>query len=524
MKVKKIAIVGGGSAGWMTASILIKAFPNHEIVVIESPDVPRVGVGESTYDGIQRFIHFLGIEMKDFFKHTDASFKLAIKLSCFYNNDEAYDYIYPFGIPDMSGTRFGLDDWHVKKALYPETPITDYAESYFPASSLVKYNTMSDNRNGEFDSFVASRDSAYHFDAIKFAEWLKNNYSIPRGVKLITDNVIAINVTEAGIESLELESGDTVEADLYVDCTGFRALLIGEAMNTEFLSYHDKLPNNRAWATQMEYMDRDSELVSVTTSTAIQNGWVWNIPLWSRIGTGYVYSDEFISPEDALEEFKQYLVDRKGRSREQVDSMSYKDIRMRVGIHEKVWNKNVVAIGLAAGFIEPLESNGLFSVHEFLFQLVRTLDRGVVSQWDRDVFNHRVKVTFDGFVEFIQTHYALSIRSDTPYWQANLERSYNFDNYNHSTQSGDHLFRVQFAKTNSHRPFDTGASTWISVGYEYFILDRIAVTLGEMANGMDYKKELQGAFANLDNRRRRWNTAAKKAVPLVEYLEKNYYS
>lgn len=524
MNSNKIVIVGGGSAGWMAASMLIKAYPDRDITVIESPTVPRVGVGESTYDGIQRFIHYLGIEMKDFFKHTDGSFKFAIQLSGFYDGDVNKTYVYPFGLADVDGTRFGLGDWFVKKGLFPNTPITDYAECYFPSASLIHYNTVNPNMDGSLGPFVLNRDSAYHFDAIKFADWLKNFYAIPRGVKLIEGDVKIINTSDDGVDSLGLSDGTTVTADLYVDCTGFKSLILGDALDTPFISYHDKLPNNRAWATQMPYADREKELVSVTSSTAIQNGWVWNIPLWSRIGTGYVYSDDFISPEDALEEFKQHLIDYRGRTREEVDSLSYKDIHMRVGIHEKVWNKNVVGIGLSAGFIEPLESNGLFSVHEFLFHLVRAIDRGVVTQWNKDVFNHRVKVIFDGFVEFIQLHYALSIRTDTPYWEANSKREYNFDNYNLSTQGGDHLWRLQEARTDSHKPENTGASSWIAVGYDYFIIDGPSLAAGEMNNNVSYKTAMQPYLANLDNKRRRWMSVAKRSMPLIEYLEKYYHN
>ena len=145
------------------------------------------------------------------------------------------------------------------------------------------------------------------------------------------------------------------------------------------------LPNNSAWATRKPYKDKRNELVAYTNCTAIENGWVWNIPLWSRIGTGYVYSDKFVDDDTALKQFQKHLG---------TDELEFKKIKMRVGIHEKLWHKNVAAIGLSAGFIEPLESNGLFSVHEFVIKLVRALNREKVSQWDKDNYTYQCNKQF----------------------------------------------------------------------------------------------------------------------------------
>jgi tryptophan halogenase len=171
------------------------------------------------------------------------------------------------------------------------------------------------------------------------------------------------------------------------------------------------LPNNSAWATRIPYKNKEKELVGYTNCTAIENGWVWNIPLWSRIGTGYVYSDKFVSDEDALKEFQKYLGTKE---------LEFKNIKMRVGLHNRLWVKNVVAIGLSAGFIEPLESNGLFTVHEFLMILLRNIQRDKFSQFDRDSYNYQAKHLFRNFAEFVALHYALSHRNDTEYWKANL--------------------------------------------------------------------------------------------------------
>jgi tryptophan halogenase len=343
-EINNITIVGGGSAGYMTASTLLNQFPNKKITLIESPIVPILGVGESTIGGIKAWTKLLNIDDKQFLKETDGSYKLSIKFTDFYKKGESFHY--PFGFPYSKENKASLNDWWFKKFIYPETNNSDYADSYYPQMALVNQNKCFYNENNEIP-FDFIRDTAYHFDAVKFAHWLKNKYCIPRGLKHIEDNIISIEQDENGIKSLN----NKYTADLFIDCTGFKSLLLGECLKEPFESYSDMLPNNSAWATRIHYKDKEKELVGYTNCTAINNGWVWNIPLWSRAGTGYVYSDKYISDDDALKEFKEYLG---------TDELEFKKVKMRVGIHKRLWVKNVVAIGLSAGFIEPLESNGLF--------------------------------------------------------------------------------------------------------------------------------------------------------------------
>jgi hypothetical protein len=407
MNSDKIIIVGGGSAGWMTAATLIKAYPEKDITVIESPNVPIVGVGESTLAGIKIWTDFLEIDEKDFLKHTDGIIKLSIKFTDFYKKGEAFHY--PFGFPNIVGNNAQLNDWWFKKIMYPDTPNSNYAESIWPVMAMINQNKMTEDN---FHGFDTIRDSAYHFDATKFGLWLKDNYCLPRGVKYIQEDIVDIHQDEDGIKSLNGKH----KADLYIDCTGFKALLLGETLKEPFESLEDKLPNNKAWATKLPYTDKEKELVPYTNCTAIENGWVWNIPLWNRIGTGYVYSDKFVDDDTALEEFKKHL----GR-----DDLEFKNIKMKTGIHTRLFVKNVAAVGLAAGFIEPLESNGLFSTHEFAMVLVRNLNRGNISQWDKDNYTSSCKWLYNNFVDFVGIHYALSHRDDTEYWKTHNNKRWN---------------------------------------------------------------------------------------------------
>ena len=526
--VKNIVIVGGGSAGWMTAAALVRAFPEKDIFIIESADFPILGVGESTLGGINGFCHYLGIDEKDFMSFTDASYKMSIKFTDFYEKD-AGGFHYPFGEPFVKDTRDGMHDWFYKKYFYPETPIEDFVRCYFPSAALFEQNKFSLNKYSQFDNYKPDWDVAYHFDATKFGQWLKSNYCLPRGVRLIVDSVDHVNVDPNGVTSLTLASGGDLTADLYIDCTGFKSLLLGEALEEPFTSYSDMLPNNRAWATRIPYKDKERELEPFTNSTAISNGWCWNIPSWERIGTGYVYSDKFIDPDGAKEEFKQYLMSDKmliPRTRDEVDSLEFKDIKMRVGIHEQTFVKNVVAIGLSAGFIEPLESNGLFSVHEFLFKLIKTLQRPAVTQWDRDVYNASCFGMWRNFAEFVALHYALSIRNDSDYWKANANRVYapGLPSQQPSTSVGFHV--LQNDKMFTSRTPPIGGISWISVGMNYFMVDknRIEVEMLHYDNITEFKAAYDTLFQEYERRKEFWLEAAKDSPSLCQYLADNIHN
>jgi flavin-dependent dehydrogenase len=525
MKIDKIVIVGGGSAGWMTAAILIKTFPEKNIVLVESPKILSVGVGESTYDGINYYLEYLEIDRADFFAQTDATIKLAIEFKDFYSDGNDPSFIYPFGRPELYDTFFGLQDWNIKKALNKNIPVTDCAESYFPSAHLVKYKKMSDNENNQFDNFNPILDTALHFDAVKFATWLRDSYAIPRGVQNIVCEVSEIKTGNNGIEKIILENGQEIFSDLFIDCTGFNSLLISKTLKEKFISYNDVLPNTNAWATQVEYKNKEKEIDVVTKCTALKNGWCWNIPLWSRLGCGYVYSNKYVSHEDALKEFKDYLATKItiNLSDEEMQNLSFKNIKMRVGIHERLWVDNVVAIGLSAGFIEPLESNGLFSVHEFLFLLIRALGREKVSQWDKDHFNYSAIKIYERFAEFIRIHYALSIRDDSNYWIDNMNRSYDIDLSRIKDQELSSIYLIQNIKNNTFNIPETGGLPWICAGMNYMLLDDLSIKLGEMKNKMNYAEDLSLYFENFDKKKEKWSRESKNSKSIYHYLQDKYY-
>lgn len=523
MKVDSIVVLGGGSAGWMTAATLIKNFPNKKISVIESPDVPIVGVGESTLGQINEWLHTLDIDDNDFMKDCDASLKLSIKFTDWAGKGTG-SFHYPFGDPWTIGTAFGVNDWFIKKVKYPETPVTDFCECFYPQMPLVNNNKIHLNENQELPGWTYKRDVAYHFDATKFGAWLRDKYCKPRGVNHIVGTIKeSVEVDKNGVKFLELTTGEKITADLYIDCTGWKSLLLGQALGVGFDSYEDILPNNSAWATRLPYTNKEQELEGYTNCTAIGNGWVWNIPLWSRIGTGYVFSDKYISKEDALEEFKNYLKHDREVTVDPavVDQLEYRLINMRVGLHKEIFHKNVCAIGLSAGFIEPLESNGLLTVHEFLHHLVKTLSRDKIGYLDRAGFNIACTGFFRSFAEFVSVHYLLSQRDDTRYWQEARERRFET---NH--QPGEYM-NYGFENLIYHRDvmssFENrmGGSMIIGVGLNYFPIYEANLKRGEYKTGQRLD-HLQDTFDIWEANKAYWRSVADSAPTLYEYLKEKY--
>ena len=518
--INKIVIVGGGSAGWMTAATLIQRLENREIVLIEDPNTPTVGVGESTLGFINEWLRLVGIRDTDFMKACNATYKMSISFTDFYKKGSG-TFHYPFGLIDTTGNTYAKNDWYLKKFLYPETPLSDYADSVYPIMSLVNANRISTDTT--LPGFLFSRDVAYHFDAIRFAIWLRDYFAVPRGVKHIQALVKNVRTNEDGVEKLILDSGEEITADLYIDCTGFRSLLLGDALKEPFISYDDILPNNSAWAAQVPFDDKRREIVPYTDCYAIENGWVWTTPLWSRIGMGYVYSNKYVDDQDALEEFKNHLASR-GKLRQ---DQTFRSIKFKTGISNRLWVKNVCAIGLSAGFIEPLESNGLYSVHMFLVRLLRAIDRDkdqhLVNEYDRNGFNWTCRSMFDGFAQFVALHYALSHRDDTEYWRDVGKRSYcDVDRSMQRGTSRNEAFIGAFESKFGSTHFSDDGINAVATGLNYFPTDMHYIHMLN-ANNTDLASEFRGITARLNAKKDLWDYLASKCPTVYDFTKERIY-
>ena len=504
-----IVIVGGGSAGGMAAYTLKKIFPHKTITIIESKTIPRVGVGESTLARINNWLAMLGIKDTDFMKECDASYKLSIRFEDFYKKGDG-GFHYPFGFPYVKNNRSKLNDWYFKKILYPDTHNSDYARCMYSVMALVDANKITTK---SLPNWSFKKDAAYHFDATKFGNWLKKEFK-KIGGKIEVGNIVKINQDTKGIASLYLDTHKYIVADLYIDCSGFKSLLLGKTLKEPFESYSNILPNNSAWATHLPYKNKEQELVPYTNCTAIENGWVWKIPLWSRIGTGYVYSDKYISDDEALKQFQKHLGTK---------DLEFKNLKMRTGIHKNIWVKNVCAIGLSAGFIEPLESNGLLSVHEFLFQLVRALQRPVISEFTKQNFNIYCRNFLNGFAEFVALHYALSIRTDTLYWQDIQKRHYPIEE-KVTRRDSDFQSAYQQRFIDYHYPNRAGINC-IGTGMNWSATDVASLKYGLYTDNFDLLKlEWNPCIEQLNKRKEEWKKLVKDCPSLLGYLKKHIFN
>ena len=414
--IKNILIVGGGSAGWMSAAYLSKCVPNVNVTLVESPKVGTIGVGESTLGHINKFLDSLELKDEEWMEFCNATYKTSIKFTDFRKPGTHFQY--PFGDYDLEHTSNNLQDWCYYEAYFNNNEIesTSFANINMPHILMTEHNKLSKDENNLFNSFDFHFHTAYHMDAEKFGQYLREHIATPNGVKHIQATINNITIDDSGIKSIETEEGITLSGyDLYIDCTGFKKLLIQETLGVPFESFDDVLMNDRALAVRIPYVDRENEMESVTNCTAIENGWVWNIPLWNRIGTGYVHSSKFADWEQAEEEFRNHLSKREGFDASQ---LTFNRIHIKHGIQKEPWFKNVCAIGLALGFIEPLESTGLLTTHENIIRLGEALSRrqGKVTQIDVDGWNMAARIEIENFKQFVSIHYGLSERDDTPYW------------------------------------------------------------------------------------------------------------
>jgi 2-polyprenyl-6-methoxyphenol hydroxylase-like FAD-dependent oxidoreductase len=415
--IRSVVIVGGGTAGWMTASYLKAAFADKvDVTLVESAGVPRIGVGEATFSTVRHFFDYLGLDEADWLPKCSGGYKLAIRFEDW--NKPGEHFYHPFErLRTVSG--FSLADWWLAIGDHDQP----FDRSCFLTTALCEAKRSPRMRDGSLfvsgidgalgrSTLAEQRDQfpyAYHFDADQVADYLAG-YSTKRGVRRIVDTVEHVALDERGwISNVVTKEHGTVEGDLFVDCTGFRGLLINKAMGATFQSFEDVLPNNRAVALRVP-RDEVDEMAPYTTATAMQAGWMWTIPLFHRNGNGYVYSDQFITPEEAEAELRRKVAP--GR-----DDLEANHIRMRIGRNRESWINNCVAIGLSSAFVEPLESTGIFFIQHGIEQLVNHFpDAG----WDprlTDAYNNRVAHAVDGVKEFLIMHYRSAQRDSSPYWK-----------------------------------------------------------------------------------------------------------
>lgn len=393
--MQKIIIVGGGSAGWMAAAALANAFgKTQEIILIESDNIATIGVGEATVPAIRPFNKLLGIDEREFLRVTNGTFKLGIQFENWGAIGEKY--IHPFGL-------VGKDSWMANfQHFWLKAHQQGVAKDYWDYSLNIR--TAKANK---FNLDVAAGlEYAYHFDSSLYAAYLRK-YSEALGVKRIEGTINNVNTNKSNgyIESLDLESGENIQGDFFIDCSGFRALLIEKTLHTGFEDWSHWLPCDSVIAVQTESIE---ELRPYTRSIAHPIGWQWRIPLQHRVGNGLVYCSRYISDNDATTLLlKNVEGDLKTEPRV---------IKFRTGRALQQWNKNCVAIGLSSGFLEPLESTSLHLIQTGIIRLIKMFPNGNIHQSEIDEYNRQSKFEYDHIRDFIILHYHATKRTDSMFW------------------------------------------------------------------------------------------------------------
>lgn len=444
----KVVIVGGGSSGWLVASGLVRYFPNYDITLIESPSVPTIGVGESTTAFVRHYIkHCLGIDEYHFLKHTNGIYKMSVKFKDF-STTESNEYHYPFGQPYTKDfDNFYIAAWDIVKNSYKDLTEEDFVRYMYPGYSLFSKNKINENLNEEFDNFNFDTDLGYHFDANEVGKYLQVHYCVPKGVKHIVNNVKDVVFLNEEVDYLVLENNEQIYADLFIDCSGFKSILLGERIKPKFVSIADKLLNDRSWAVPIKYENVVKQMQPYSTSTAIENGWCWYTPIASRIGNGYIYSSKFADSETALEQFKNYIHDSSNfsLSKRQIDELPFFEVKLKPGYYEESMVKNVVGIGLSSGFLEPLEGTGIHFIVEEVRALCKIIERGKPNQFLIDSYNLKIKYLYAMWVETLMVIYRSGRRKDTEYWKyINSQKTVNLDLTNHTQfhNMNDYGYRV----------------------------------------------------------------------------------
>ncbi|WP_333737406.1 tryptophan halogenase family protein [Streptomyces sp. IBSBF 2806] len=415
--IDSVVIVGGGTAGWMTASYLKAAFDDRlKVTLVESERVTRIGVGEATFSTVRHFFDYLGLDESEWLPKCAGGYKLGIRFENW--RGPGQHFYHPFERL-RSADGFSLADWWLRigdrsrpfdRQCFITTALCEAKRSpRLMDGSLFSMDLDGSLGRSTLEEQRAQFPYAYHFDADLVAKFLAE-YSTDRGVRHVIDDVVEVGQDERGwLSHVTTKEHGRIEGDLFIDCTGFRGLLINKTLGETFESFNDVLPNNRAVALRVP-REHATEMNPYTTATAMDAGWIWTIPLFRRNGNGYVYSDEYITPEEA----EQTLRDFVGPGHEDLEA---NHIRMRIGRHDRSWVKNCVAIGLASAFVEPLESTGIFFIQHGIEQLVKHFPD---EHWDPQLaadYNSRVAHVVDGVKEFLVLHYAAATREDTPYWK-----------------------------------------------------------------------------------------------------------
>lgn len=401
----KIAILGGGTAGWMTANLMARSWGDKDvdICLIESPEIGTVGVGEGSTPQLKAFFDFIGITEAQWMPACNATYKTGISFANWSSRPGFEQYFHPF--PSQTDDHTAPGFFYNSFVRRQGADVSAHPNRFFLSAYLAQHQ-LAPIANYNFPLKVGY---GYHFDASLLGQFLRQT-AISRGVHHIEAKIEEVKLAANGdIASLQTQSGQTITADLFVDCSGFGSILMQKSLAVKFIDFGSNLFNDRAVALATPVADT---LNSQTISTAMRHGWAWDIPLRNRTGNGYVFSSNFCSEDQAEIELRQKLG--------LLDSPTEaKHLKMRVGRLAHNWHRNCVAIGLSQGFIEPLEATALHLVQESVTAFIEAYDLGNFSTQDRNQYNDSIAKRCEAIRDYIVCHYRVNSRSDSEYWRAN---------------------------------------------------------------------------------------------------------
>jgi len=413
--VSRIVIVGGGSAGWLTAGLLASELKGDsrspvDVTLVESPDVQTIGVGEGTWPTMRATLQKIGIPEATFLGRCAASFKQGTQFFGWTTGADTDRYYHPFSAPAGYGELNLVPYWQEQRAR------VSFTDAVSVQGYLCDRNLAPKQEATPEYAFVANY--GYHLDAGKFAELLCEHCTVNLGVRHLRDHVTRVNGDPDGdIVSVRTARHGDLEGDLFVDCTGLKALLLGEHYGIPFVSRADVLFNDSALALQVPYPSTDSPIASQTNSTARPAGWIWDIGLQTRRGVGYTYSSAHTSGAEAEQVLLQYVKATGGPEKTEFEP---RKIAFQSGHRKTFWHRNCVAVGMSAGFLEPLEASALVMI-ELAGQMIS--EEFPATRHSMDIvarrYNDRFTYRWDRIIDFLKLHYVLSRRDDSEFWLQN---------------------------------------------------------------------------------------------------------
>lgn len=456
--VRKIAIVGGGTAGWLTAGVLASHFDSDseaglKIVLVESPDVATIGVGEGTWPSMRTTLQKMGISETEFIRECDVSLKQGSRFDNWVTGERDY-YYHPFSLPQKFGDTDLATPWQLVRDKI------SFADAVSQQSVICDRGLAP--KQISTPEYAFNVNYGYHLDAGKFASFLQKHCVDTLGVEHILDHVEnVITRPDGDLQALATNNNGNIDADLFVDCTGFSALLIGQHYQVPFNDVSDVLFNDSAMAMQVPYANLDDPIASHTLSTAQSAGWIWNIGLPTRRGMGYVYSSRYIDDDRAEAELRAHVSDIVGRK--QAESLDIRKIDITPGYRQEFWHRNCVAIGLSAGFVEPLEASALVLVEFSARMLAEQLPQNrEVMPIAAKRFNEKFAYHWGRIIDFLKLHYLLNQNDDGAYWQDNRK----IDTVPTSLQESLTLWRHQAPRLDDAPNFD---ELFSSASFQYVI-------------------------------------------------------